>query len=277
MSLGCVVFPGSSRSLVAGVCHHQSRLRRNGRRAGSVSRSAGGESTGAELDVAARKNALRELVGGTSRGSKADSTTRGRIAEAQVAVETASAHVDFEKLAGTWDLIYTTALDVLPILFLGASPTIGGIPLPSPVKIGRISQKFSSPEEGIIENIISYSVPGLIEDEGVITTVTARYEVLTSKRVYLKFEKAGISDIKISPGLESLIAPAMLPRGDWSRQILMGIQEFAFSIPLNRETPFFPSAREGGNYLLTYLDEDMLIGRASGTGGAFIFNRREST
>ncbi len=29
----------------------------------------------------------------------------------------------------------------------------------------------------------------------------------------------------------------------------------------------------GFNYLLTYLDEDMLVGRAQGNGGTFIFSR----
>jgi hypothetical protein len=29
----------------------------------------------------------------------------------------------------------------------------------------------------------------------------------------------------------------------------------------------------GFNYLLTYLDQDMLIGRAQGNGGTFIFSR----
>lgn len=266
--------PSSSRPLGSGALY-QSRLRNSGHRGSLVTRSASAGST--EPDVVTRKNALRELVEDTSRGSKADLTTRGRIAEAQVALETTSTSVDYEKLAGTWDLIYTTALDVLPILFLGEAPTIGGIKLPSPFKLGRISQKFSSPDEGIIENIISYSIPGLLEEEGIITTVTARYEVLTSRRIYLTFQKAGVSDIKITPQLESLIAPAMLPRGGFNHQLLLGIREFDFSIPLNRDSPFFPSAREGGNYLLTYLDDDMLIGRASGTGGAFIFNRREST
>jgi hypothetical protein len=29
----------------------------------------------------------------------------------------------------------------------------------------------------------------------------------------------------------------------------------------------------GANYILTYLDQDMLIGRASGTAGTFVFSR----
>jgi hypothetical protein len=31
----------------------------------------------------------------------------------------------------------------------------------------------------------------------------------------------------------------------------------------------------GANYILTYLDDDMLIGRASGLAGSFVFSRAQ--
>jgi hypothetical protein len=49
------------------------------------------------------------------------------------------------------------------------------------------------------------------------------------------------------------------------------------SVPLRTQPPFVSSSSSptpvGFNYLLTYLDEDMLVGRAQGNGGTFIFSR----
>lgn len=62
----------------------------------------------------------------------------------------------------------------LPILVLSDASHSSEATVPSPIKVGTISQKFSSPEDGIIENIIKYSVPGLLDDEGLTAVVRAR-------------------------------------------------------------------------------------------------------
>lgn len=62
----------------------------------------------------------------------------------------------------------------LPLLVLGEDQHSSGASLPFPVKVGTISQKFTSTEEGIIENIIKYSVLGLLDDEGLTAVVRAR-------------------------------------------------------------------------------------------------------
>lgn len=52
--------------------------------------------------------------------------------------------------------------------------------------------------------------------------------------------------------------------------------QFALRIPLSTRLPNVDSARTqvvGINYLLTYLDKEMLVGRAQGSGGTFIFVR----
>jgi len=56
--------------------------------------------------------------------------------------------------------------------------------------------------------------------------------------------------------------------------------QFNFSVPLRRSLPtaLQESAERlargvGSEYLLTYLDEDTLIGRQTGTGGTFIFEK----
>jgi hypothetical protein len=49
-------------------------------------------------------------------------------------------------------------------------------PLPAPVKVGGVYQRFSSVERGIVENIIEFSIPFLLEqDKGCTFTVEARW------------------------------------------------------------------------------------------------------
>lgn len=155
-----------------------------------------------------------------------------------------------------------------------------------------------------------------------------RYDVRSPHRIALTFQEAQLGGVRISPLLETLLAPAVLPRGDLSMRLLMGLQEVrrllcgctllccnrslrilpaqpapgaAMLRPLTLLTPNrsprhplyhrphplpqfdlrvpFRSAqqvavgRTAASYLLTYLDGDMLIGRASVPTGTFIFAR----
>lgn len=56
--------------------------------------------------------------------------------------------------------------------------------------------------------------------------------------------------------------------------------QFRLTVPLRRALPTELQDRAerlsqnvGSEYLLTYLDEDMLIGRQTGSGGTFIFEK----
>jgi hypothetical protein len=51
------------------------------------------------------------------------------------------------------------------------------------------------------------------------------YEVLSPHRISLTFEEAQLGSVAISPELEALIAPAILPRGFWNQQLLLAIKE----------------------------------------------------
>lgn len=44
-------------------------------------------------------------------------------------------------------------------------------------------------------------------------------------RIALTFEEAEVSSVRISPALEALLAPAILPRGFWNQQLLLAIKE----------------------------------------------------
>lgn len=114
--------------------------------------------------------------------------------------------------------------------------------------------------------------------------VRASYAVRSPRRIRLQFEEAGVRDFRISDQAEAFLAPALLPRSWISHQALLAIREAEVFIPFRNGLPrIFNSASTnlemnlerqfGSEYLLTYLDEDTLIGSQTGTGGTFIFER----
>ncbi|PSC69282.1 Amino acid permease 2 isoform A [Micractinium conductrix] len=200
---------------------------------------------------------------------------RGLVEEAQVAVEALSGgqELDFSLLEGRWLLVYTTASDVLPLV---APPR-----LPSPLQIGRIYQAFTGREgSGSVQNIIEARLagpPGFADlDAGVTLVVDAGWEARTARSIALAFREAGVQDVVLSPGLQNLLASPILPRGWWNQQLLLAIKQLSLRVPLTTRLPTAASSQAlpaGLNYMLTHLDDDMLIGRAQGNGGTFIFTR----
>lgn len=55
--------------------------------------------------------------------------------------------------------------------------------------------------------------------------VKARYEVRSDRRIALTFVAAEVSDVQIGRRVESLLAPALLPRTWLTQQLLVGIKE----------------------------------------------------
>lgn len=227
---------------------------------------------------------------GKEKRFKASKPLRGAIEEAQVAVENLAADsgLDWPLLAGKWRLLYTTASDVVPIL---ESETRLSLPLLGvpPVRVGNIYQEFSAVDDegvGRISNIIELGVPYLLaEKKGVTITVQARYEIRSPHRITLWFEEARLEHLRISEGFESLLAPALLPRGILQQNLLLFLRELQIRIPFGtlRQNAFRATGgtsqnpyAAGGSYQLMYLDEDMLIGRATTQGGSFVFARDEN-
>lgn len=227
------------------------------------------------LLVSDAKQKLRQVISTTNRGGTASSSQRGAVEEAQIALENLSSEqTDIGRsLPGKWKVVYTTAPDVAPLL---AGPNFGKL---SPLKAGNIYQEFFA--DGRVKNIIQASIPFLLkEGAGVTAVVSARYEIKSKRRIALTFEEAGIRDIEISKELEGFLAPAILPRSWLTHRLLLAIKEFSFNVPLRRGLPtaLQQSAERlaqnaGSEYLLTYLDEDTLIGRQTGTGGTFVFEK----
>lgn len=213
------------------------------------------------------KERLLSEVQWTNRGANVSKTQRGIIEEATLSLEAYQGDaIDYALLPGSWKLEYTTAPDVSGVIDAQRLPL--GL-----LKVGDIYQQFSTTDEAVCKNIINLSLPLLQDREGVRLTVTTRYDVMTPKRIALTFEKAKVSDVRISPILESLLAPAILPRGFPNMWLLQALREATVEVPLATPSQVIGSAAgvRGGEYLLTFLDEDVLIGRAF--QGMFVFTR----
>lgn len=185
--------------------------------------------------------------------------------------------LDYALLAGKWRLVYTTAADVVPIVGFDLSSALPP-GLPAPV-VGDVYQHFSSPEEGRVENIIEFSLPPLTEpgSPGLVFTVGASYEVRSERRIALTFLEAQVGGLRPGPLVDSLLAPALLPRGWWNQKALLALKGLDLRFPFRSTQQVAAGRAVGAPYLLTYLDADVLIGRAQAPSGSFIFERSSSS
>lgn len=241
-----------------------------------IASAAAAEALLPELTAAdAAKRALLDAIQFTGRGSNTSKALRGEVEEAQVALEAcqAGAGLDYSLLEGKWRLVYTTAADVVPIVGLDLADLLPA-GLPAPVVVGDVFQRFSGVEAGRVENIIEFGLPPFTDERrGVTFTVGASYEVRSPRRIALTFLEAEVGRVQASPLLETLLAPALLPRGWWNQRALLGLKEFSLRFPFRSAQQVAAGHAVGAGYLLTYLDQDILIGRAQAPGGSFVFTR----
>jgi hypothetical protein len=264
------------------------------------------------------KSRLFRLVDGTQRGVSASRSTRVAIQEAALALEAFGQPLDLNGacplcgcalcvccvcvcvctrmgrvcrppllrqsfdhttpvLSGRWRLTYTTASDVL--VLLEAERASFGL-----LQVGEIYQSFDA--YGSVENLIYASAtPFLVPDAGVALRVRARYAVAGSRSIRLAFEDVSLGDVRISDTLETLLAPALLPRTPPQMWLLQALRELNITLPLPGSGRSIDASPEdaadgllgtlanGGAYLLGYCDRDTLVGRALTGGGLFIFDR----
>ena len=64
-----------------------------------------------------------------------------------------------------------------------------------------------------------------VTGDGVTLCVGVKYEASSPRRIALRFQEAGFSDVHITPLTEAFVAPALLPRGWIQQQILLAIKE----------------------------------------------------
>ncbi|XP_065859961.1 probable plastid-lipid-associated protein 10, chloroplastic [Euphorbia lathyris] len=225
-----------------------------------------------EFEMETKKHHLLTTIQDTQRGLVATADERAIIEETLVNLEGYNmvAPIDLVKLDGTWRLQYTSAPDVLILLESSAR-------LPF-LQVGQIFQKFECRDQsngGIIRNVVRWSIPSLLEEQdGATLLVSAKFDVVSARNIYLQFEEISVQNIKISDELQSFIAPAVLPRSFLSLQILQFIRTLKAQIPVT--SPGNPGRQQvGGLYYLSYLDGNMLIGRAVGGGGVFVFTKAQ--
>ncbi|KAF3430936.1 hypothetical protein FNV43_RR25666 [Rhamnella rubrinervis] len=223
-----------------------------------------------ECEVENKKHHLLRAIQDTQRGLLTTADQRSSIEEALVCVEgyNMGIPIDLVKLDGTWRLQYTSAPDVLVLLEAAAR-------LPF-FQVGQIFQKFECRDNsrgGVIRNVVRWSIPTLFEEQdGATLLVSAKFDVVSVRNIYLRFEEISVQNIKISEELQAVIAPALLPRSFLSLQILQFLATFKAEIPVRN-----PGRQSGvgGLYYLSYLDSNMLLGRAVGGGGVFVFTRAQ--
>ncbi|XP_031119222.1 probable plastid-lipid-associated protein 10, chloroplastic [Ipomoea triloba] len=226
-------------------------------------------SRGTEIELENRKYELLRIIQDTQRGLATTADQRSSIEEALVSVEAfdAGQGLDLGKLDGTWRLQYTSAPDVL-VLFESAAR----LPV---FQVGQVFQKFECQDKssgGFVRNVVKWSIPGLFEEqEGVTLVVTAKFSCVSSRNIFLQFEEISFQDVNISEELQALIAPAILPRSMLNFEILQFLRTFKAQVPLRSSN----RRSVGGLYYLSYLDNNMLLGRAVGGGGVFIFTRAQ--
>jgi len=208
-----------------------------------------------------------------------------------------------EALEGSWRLEYTSASDVVGLLALNRFPKLP-LPFAPPsdegvtlADCGPIFQRFT--RDGLVQNVTKLSIAPRVllqPKDGVTLTVNASFRVVSSRRIKLVFEEAVVGDVRISEALEAVLAPALLPRGQAQMELLQALRSAELKVPLGRRssasaggagtggerpTTFdspLPSNRDergGASYQITYLDEDVFVGRAVGTAGSFIFLKEE--
>lgn len=226
-------------------------------------------SQASEFVIENKKHDLLRAIQDTKRGLVTTADQRSSIEEALVSVEgyNIGLPIDLVKLDGTWRLQYTSASDVLILLEAAAR-------LPF-FQVGQIFQKFECRDEtngGVVRNVVRWSIPTLLEEqEGATLLVSAKFDIVSVRNIYLRFEEITVQNIYISEELQAVIAPAILPRSFLSLQILQFIRTFKAQIPVR--DPGRQSV--GGLYYLSYLDDNMLLGRAVGGGGVFVFTRAQ--
>jgi hypothetical protein len=112
-----------------------------------------------------------------------------------------------------------------PLMMSNRAAPSQGFPSPFP-RVGAIYQRFTSLDEGIVQNIIQLGDGLFLErGTGAMVTVNAAFKPCGLRTIDLTFESAQIGCLRVTDTVEALIAPALLPRMTLQHQLLLGLQE----------------------------------------------------
>ena len=219
-----------------------------------------------QQDAENSKKLLFQKIALARKNPKPTDDMQSSIEEAQILVESLSdSEVNWNLLMGIWWVQYSTAPDVSPLLEGRNENWI--------VSIGRVGQRFSDLETGKVENIIELKLKDpIIGESRVFLVVEASFEVATARSISLRFQSASLKEFKPSETLVDILSTPIFPRGWWTLFVLQSIVSARvdlFKFPSQLLPGDFTGQR--GNYNITYLDDEVLIGRAS--NGTFVFKR----
>ena len=190
------------------------------------------------------KTSLLEAIAGKNRGLLSTEQDKQAIlmAIAQLEDRNPTPHPleAAELLNGNWRLIYTTSKGLL---------NIDQLPL---LKLGQIYQYIDVKTTSVFNIAEIYGLPYL---EGLVS-VAAKFAPLSEKRVQVKFERSIV-------GLQRLIG--YQSPTDFIQQIEAGKSFTALDTKID-------STRQQGWLDITYLDQDMRIGRGN-EGSVFVLSK----
>lgn len=191
------------------------------------------------------KTALLEILAGKNRGLLASAADRQAILAAIAQLEdrnpTPQPTAAADLLAGDWRLLYTTSKELLGI---------DRVPL---ARLGQIYQCIRVPDAHIY-NIAEVTGPPFLDG---IVSVKATFTPVSERRVNVRFERFIV-------GLQRLInyrSPA-----EFIRAIEAGKRFAAIDAQID------PKKEQRGWLEITYLDEDLRIGRGN-EGNVFVLSK----
>ncbi|MGF1491085.1 MAG: PAP/fibrillin family protein [Microcoleaceae cyanobacterium] len=193
-----------------------------------------------------RKATLLELIAGKNRGLLATEPDK-RVILAEIAqLEDYNPNQNpleaKELLDGNWRLLYTTSQELLGI---------DRFPL---YQLGQIYQSIQI-KTGRIYNIAEIHGPPYLEG---LVSVAAKFEAVSNRRVQVQFSR-------LVTGLQRLLG---YQNPGQFIQSLESDKKF-FAVDFN-----FPEGRQQGWLDITYLDEDMRIGRGN-EGSVFVLTKAD--
>eukprot|EP00249_Psilotum_nudum_P011366 c23129_g2_i1 orf=131-1156(+) len=226
------------------------------------------------VDVAAAlKQGLIDSLYGTDRGLNASSETRAEIVESITQLEarnpTPAPTEALALLDGKWILVYTSFSELFPLLAAGTLPL---------VKVGEISQTIDS-NAFTVQNSVTFTGP-------LATTsfsASASFEVLSPKRVQIKFEEGVIGTPQLTDSIEIPQNVNFLGQNiDLTpfQGLMKSLQNAASSVArtISGRPPLkFPiNTDKAQSWLLTtYLDDNLRISRGDG-GSVFVLVKEGS-
>lgn len=258
----------------------QARLSRDSRGARVEARAGSFPDGGSRGEAVA---AFLDRVRPTQRGGAASTMDRGEIEQQICYLESTMADedIDWRRLNGTWDVIFTTSRDVQGLM--------ADRPLPF-AEANLVGQVYD--ETGGVENFIVLTavrdkgwplISDLFSGTSIRVMVQAEWKITGMRSIGLRFKSASVGRIEFTEDamLNAVLTnPIFPPRGQWNLNVLELLRELNFSLD------FVNGADNGGNVSerrvpaslhIAFLDDDLLIGRAIDTGGLYVYRRRCNT